>query len=81
MRPSDNHESWGLIVGMALAPRRGDIIEMLDAEHAVIRYLAGPTMKNVRRLERRFTPTESAVPWWQCPTLMGDVERLTASNS
>ena len=79
--PLDNHERWGMIVGLALAPRPGDAIEHLDAEHAVIRHAPSPKMKNTRRVERRFRPTATTVVWWRCSTLMGDVERLTVWNS
>ena len=79
--PLDNHERWGMIVGLALAPRPGDAIEHLDAEHAVIRHAPSPKMKNTRRVERRFRPAETTVVWWRCSTLMGDVERLTVWNS
>ncbi|MFZ4809468.1 MAG: hypothetical protein ACOYLQ_19610 [Hyphomicrobiaceae bacterium] len=72
--PLDAHESWGLIVGLALAPRRGDVIEHLDAEHAVIRFQVGKTLKEARRIERRFTPNDSSVTWWECSGLVGDVE-------
>jgi hypothetical protein len=76
--PLDNYECWGLVVGLALAPRRGDVIELLDAEQAVIRYHVGTTLKEARRIERRFTPTDSSVVWWECSGLVGDVEWLTA---
>jgi hypothetical protein len=72
--PLDNFERWGLIVGLALAPQHGDAIEHIDAEHAVIRHLVGPTLKNARRIERRLLPTATTVPWWQSSALMGDVD-------
>jgi hypothetical protein len=72
--PFDAYEHWGLIVGLALAPRRGDVIEHLDAEHAVIRYHVGTTLKEARRIERRFTPTDSSVVWWDCAGLVGGAE-------
>ena len=70
------HEHWGLIVGLALAPKPGDVIEYLDAEHAVIRYRAGSPRKEARRTERRFVPADSSVPWWECSALVGDAEWL-----
>ena len=72
--PLDNYERWGLIVGLSLAPQFGDAIDHIDAEHAVIRHLVGPTMKNARRIERRLLPTATTVPWWQLSALVGDVD-------
>ena len=72
--PFDNYDRWGLIVGIALAPKRGDVIEQLDAEHAVIRYHVGAPLREARRIERRFMPTDSSVVWWECSGLVGDVE-------
>jgi hypothetical protein len=78
--PLDNYERWGLIVGLALAPQHGDAIEHIDADRAVIRYYAGPTMKNAKRIERRFLPTAATVPWWQSSALVGDVEWFTSET-
>ena len=64
--PLDRHEQWGLIVGLALAPKHGDRIEHLDAKHAVIRYRVGSPLKDARRIERRFTPADSSIVWWKC---------------
>ena len=76
--PLDNYERWGLIVGIALAPKRGDVIEQLDTEHAVIRYHVGRPLREARRIELRFMPTDSSVVWWECSGLVGDVEWLTS---
>ena len=78
--PLDNYERWGLIVGIALAPKRGDEIDQLDTEHAVIRYHVGAPLKEARRIERRFVPTDSSVVWWECSGLVGDAEWLTPSD-
>jgi hypothetical protein len=67
-------ERWGLVVGLALAPKRGDVIEHLDAKRAAIRYLTGTPLKNSRRTQLRFRPTETTVVWWQCSALMGQAE-------
>jgi len=75
--PLDNFECWGLIVGIALAPKRGDVIERLDTEHAVIRYHVGAPLREARRIDGRFMPTDSSVVWWECSGLVGDVEWLT----
>jgi hypothetical protein len=55
---------------LALARKRGDVIEYLDGEHAVIRYCVSAPMKQARRIERRFTPTMSSVVWWKCPRML-----------
>ena len=47
--PLERFEQWGLVVGLALAPKPGDMIEHLDAEHAVIRYRVGALLKEARR--------------------------------
>ena len=70
--PLERFEQWGLVVGLALAPKPGDMIEHLDAEHAVIRYRVGALLKEGRRNERRFVPEEASVPWWECPALVGE---------
>jgi hypothetical protein len=72
--PLDNFEQWGLIVGLALAPRGGDVVEHLDAEHAVIRYRVGAPFKEVRRIERRFVSPDTSVVWWECPALVGEAD-------
>ena len=79
--PMDYVDRWGMIVGLALAPRRGDAIEHLDAQHAVIRYFAGTPLNSARRIERRFLTTASSVVWWECAAIVGDAEGLTAWNS
>ena len=56
LAPLERFEQWGLVVGLALAPKPGDMIEHLDAEHAVIRYRVGALLKEGRRNERRFVP-------------------------
>ena len=45
--PLERFEQWGLVVGLALAPKPGDMIEHLDAEHAVIRYRVGALLKKL----------------------------------
>ena len=79
--PMDYVDRWGMIVGLALAPRRGDAIEHLDAQHAVIRYFAGTPLNSARRIERRSLTTASSVVWWECAAIVGDAEGLTAWNS
>ena len=61
----------------ALAPKPGDMIEHLDAEHAVIRYRVGSLPKEARRIERRFVPADSSVPWWKCSALVSEAEWFT----
>lgn len=75
--PMDWVERWGLVPGLAWAAKHGDAIEHLDAERAVICCYAGSTMKDARRIELRFMPTASSVVWWECPALVGEVERPT----
>jgi hypothetical protein len=77
LSPLERPEQWGLIVGLALAPKPGDVIEHLDAEHAVIRYRVGSLSKEARRIEWRFVPADSSVPWWKCSALVSDAEWLT----
>lgn len=74
LAPLERFEQWGLVVGLALAPKPGDMIEHLDAEHAVIRYRVGALLKEARRNERRFVPEEASVPWWECPALVGEAD-------
>jgi hypothetical protein len=64
--PLQDTEQWGLVTGLALAPKRGDAIEYLDAEHAVIRYCVTAPINDARRIERRFTPASTSVVWWKC---------------
>jgi hypothetical protein len=77
LAPLERLEQWGLIVGLALAPKPGDVIEHLDAEHAVIRYRVGSLPKEARRIERRFVPADYSVPWWKCSALVSYAEWLT----
>ena len=77
LAPLERPEQWGLVVGLALAPKPGDVIEHLDAEHAVIRYRVGSPLKEARRIERRFVPADSSVPWWKCSALVSDAEWFT----
>ena len=74
LAPLERFEQWGLVVRLALAPKPGDMIEHLDAEHAVIRYRVGALLKEARRKERRFVPEDSSVPWWECPALVGEAD-------
>jgi hypothetical protein len=75
--PLERFEQWGLVVGLALAPKPGDMIENLDAEHAVIGYRVGSPPKEARRIERRFVPADSSPPWWECSALVSNAEWLT----
>ena len=77
LAPLERPEQWGLVVGLALAPKPGDMIERLDAEHAVIRYRVGSRPKEARRIEQRFVPADSSVPWWKCSALVSEAEWLT----
>jgi hypothetical protein len=77
LAPLERPEQWGLIVGLALAPKPGDVIEHVDAEHAVIRFRVGSPLKEARRIERRFVPADSSVPWWECSALLRQAEWLT----
>ena len=70
--PLDNLDHWGLIVGLALAPKGGDVIEHLNAKHAIIRYRIREPFKEARRIERRFMPADTSVVWWECLALVGD---------
>lgn len=70
--PLDNFEHWWLIVGLALAPRACDVIEHLNAEHAIIRHCVSEPFKEARRIEQRFTPADTSVVWWECLALVGD---------
>ena len=74
LAPLERFEQWGLVVGLALAPKPGDMIEHLDAEHAVIRYRVGALLKEARRNEGRFVPEVASVPWWECPALVGEAD-------
>ena len=77
LAPLERPEQWGLVVGLALAPKPGDVIEHLDAEYAVIRFRVGSPLKEARRTERRFVPADSSVPWWKCSALVSDAEWFT----
>lgn len=72
--PLDIFERWGLVVGLALAPRRNDVIDHIDGECAVIRFRDGVTAREQRRIERRFYPEADSILWWECHDLVGDVE-------
>jgi hypothetical protein len=56
--------AWGLVVGLALAPRKSDEIISIDEEAAVIS--SGLAHSWHRRIERRFLPPIDAVVWWRC---------------
>lgn len=76
--PLDHCEQWGLVTGLALAPRRGDMIESINGERAVIWYRSRSKIEGIKRIERRFTPAEGSVPWWECMAIQGgDVEDWT----
>ena len=60
--------AWGLVVGLALAPRKSDEIISIDEEAAVIRYRASHGWR--RRSERQFTPAIDALVWWECTGLV-----------
>ena len=72
--PLDNFERWGLVVGLAWAPRHNDVIECIDGECAVIRFRDSATATEQRRVERRFRPDADSVLWWECSDLVGNVE-------
>jgi hypothetical protein len=72
--PLDHYEQWGLVVGLALAPRHRDVIEHINSEYAVIRYRARAPAQEARRIERRFVPAPSSLVWWDCPGLVGEAE-------
>jgi hypothetical protein len=59
-----DESAWGLVVGLALAPRKSDEIISIDEETAVIRSWSAHSWH--RRIERRFLPPIDAVVWWRC---------------
>lgn len=69
--PLAHCEQWGLVPGLALAPRAGDTIESIDGERAVIFYRSRSKIQGVKRIEKRFTPADSSVPWWECRAIKG----------
>ena len=70
--PWDNYERWGLVVGLAWAPRRKDMIERIDAECAVICFRDTVTASKRRRIERRHHVDPDTVLWWECTAMLGD---------
>jgi hypothetical protein len=69
--PMLQFEQWGLVAGLALAPRPGDTIKSINGESAVIHYRSRSKIEGATRIQRRFTPAEDLVPWWECKAIQG----------
>jgi hypothetical protein len=67
--PLDEFAAWGLVVGLALAPKEMDEIVSIDKDVAAISYRSTRGWR--RRIERRFEPPITAVVWWQCEGIIG----------
>ena len=72
--PLDEHEQWGLVVGLAWAPQTGDCIERLDGYGAVIRFRRKTSFKEMFRVHRRFPAADGVILWWECAALRSDLE-------
>ena len=70
--PLDLCEHWGLVTGLALAPRLGDRIESIDGERAVIRYRSRSNCTDATRIDNRFSPSEGKVLWWECAEIVNE---------
>jgi hypothetical protein len=70
--PLDHCEQWGLVTGLALAPRAGDTIDSIDGEQTIIRYRGRSKSAEATRIERRFAPADNSVPWWECNAIQGN---------
>ena len=72
--PLDEHERWGLVVGLAWAPQTADRITRIDDHGAVIRFRSRATCKEMHRTHRRLPATDGVVLWWECAALRGHLE-------
>lgn len=72
--PLDEHEQWGLVVGLAWAPQTGDCIVQLDDQRAVIRFRSRSSFKEMLRVHRRLPAAGGTTLWWECATLRSDLE-------
>ena len=72
--PLDEHEQWGLVVGLAWAPQASDSIALIDDHRAVIRFRSRATQKEMHRVHKRLPATDGVVLWWECAALRGDLD-------
>ena len=70
--PLDEHEQWGLVVGLAWAPQPNDCIALIDDARAVIRFRSKASNREMRRVHRRLPETNGVVLWWECAALRDD---------